>query len=126
VVDDVLDGAAGLVVGALTVGVVEAGVLVEGVPVVGVEPAGATVPGWAPPVGVVAAGVEAEVLVVGGGVAVVGMVPCTRADAGIDIFRAGSVRTVLVAPAAAGKLAAIQHTAAANQGIRVCARAVRP
>lgn len=89
-----MDGTAGFVVG---VGVV---------PVVEVE-LGAIVPGWAPPAGVVLGGVVAAgtvdtgAVVAGAGV-VEPVVPCTRADAGIDMRKAGSVVAfVLVAEAGA-------------------------
>lgn len=65
------------VVGNATVGVV---VAAGGTAVAGVVAVGATVPGWAPLEGVVAAGV----VVAGAGVVVV---PWTRADAGIEIPR---------------------------------------
>lgn len=52
-------------------------------------PLGATVPGWAPPAGVLVAGVVAAcALFAGAAVAGVVVAPCTRADAGIGSPRA--------------------------------------
>jgi hypothetical protein len=127
----VVEPVAGGLAGATVVGTPTVGVVV-GAAVVGVVAVGATVPGWAPPAGVVvdAGGVvvpcvapAAGVLVVGVpavGVLVVGVlgvevVPCTRAEGGIVMPSTLSVLVVVFAANAGdGQLAARQDATTAK------------
>ncbi len=124
VVELVVEGLAGVVVeGTATVGVVAVG----GTVVAGAVVAGATLPGWAPPAGVVVAGVVAAGVVVGGVacVVLVGVVPWTRADAGIEIPKSFLAVVVLVVAPAPGAEALKRTRSARVNSARVNATRTR-
>jgi hypothetical protein len=116
VVERPLRGLVGVIVlGTLTVGVVDD----DEVGLAGVEEGvagvGATVPGWAPPVGVVGVGVVAAGVLVAGvdvaGVVVVELWTCSDAGIGNPSFELVVVvwLLVLAAIAPAGRIAAREH-----------------